>query len=493
MQYQELLDKLNAYSFVLSVVYFDTQTVAPKDGQIHRNKMLSVIEKEYITLLTSDETYQILLENEKSDDLVVKESCRLLLKSFRQVNKIPQNEYLAFNNLRRQSFSAWEKSRSMGDYASYEAIQLELFETHKKIVSYYNDKDTLYEMCLDRYEEGLNESQVVNFFNAIAEQITPLLNQIIDHQAPKPEFLSQNVSVEQQRRISSLIMNHLGYSLDFGYLGETAHPFSSTFSKGDTRITTHYYEDNFISSIFSIIHEVGHSMYNHQVDDIYEETPISHSMSMSLHESQSRMLENMIGRSKEFWIPLYPRLQALIPDVLGDVSLDTFILGINYVEKGQIRTEADEITYPLHVLVRTEFELEVMQEGAKLENLNQKYNQIFEKYFGYQPENDSVGILQDVHWSEAMIGYFPTYALGTAYGAQFMHAMRKDLDVDSLLVEGKLDVIFSWLQKNIHRHGGMIQTQDLIFKVTKERFNPQYYIDYLVDKYSNLHNLNIKS
>lgn len=487
MKYKDLMESLNAYAYVLSLAYFDSQTIAPKDGASYHNKMLSKIEKDYYDLLTSKETKDLLVSLENKGDDIQNESVRLLLKTFKDIENIPSDEYSAYNNLKRESFMQWEKARSTNNYKDYEDTLIEMFDTHKKMLKYRNIDKPLYEIALDDYEEGLTQEKVKEFFDVIEKRLVPFIDTVIANQPKRPEFLDAYVAIETQRKISTLIMDHLGYSADFGYLGETAHPFSSTLSKGDTRITTHYHPNSFTSNIFSIIHEVGHSMYNHNVDEKYEETPIMFSMSASMHESQSRLLENMIGRSKPFWTPLYPKLQNLIPEVLSDVSLDEFIQGINYVDKGQIRIEADEITYPLHILVRTEFEQALMDKTPK--DLNLLYNSIYKKYFGYNPESDAMGILQDVHWSEALIGYFPTYALGTAYGAQFMHAMYKDIDVDGLLESGDLESIFNWLKSNIHQYGGMIKTQDLIKQVTKEDFNPNYYVDYLINKYTELYDI----
>ena len=488
MNYTELIESLNAYAYVLSLAYFDSQTIAPKQGANYHNKMVSKIEKEYYDLLTSSTTKKLLESLENKGDAIQNENIRLLLKRFKEIENIPSDEYSAYNNLKRESFIQWEQARRNNNYKSYEATLTKMFDTHKKMLRYRKLDKPLYELALDDYEEGLTLDKVQDFFQVIQERLVPFIDVVLKNQAKRPDFLDAYVSVALQQDISKLIMDHLGYTSDFGYLAESAHPFSSTFSKHDTRITTHYHTNNFTSNIFSIIHEIGHSMYNHQVDTKYEETMMMHSMSASLHESQSRLLENMIGRSKAFWTPIYPKLQALIPDVLSDVSLDAFIQGINYVEKGQIRTEADELTYPLHILVRTEFEQALIDEIPQ--DLNLLYNAIFKKYFGYEPQSDTLGILQDVHWSEALIGYFPTYALGTAYGAQFMAAMYKDIDVDALLIAGDLKSIFDWLKEHIHQYGGMIKTQDLIKQLTQESFNPHYYVDYLIDKYSKL--LNIK-
>ena len=205
-----------------------------------------------------------------------------------------------------------------------------------------------------------------------------------------------------------------------------------------------------------------------------------------MHESQSRLLENMIGRSEAFWTPLYPQMQAIIPNVLGDVTLQDFIKAINYVERDFIRIEADEITYPLHIMVRYAVEKKLFSDNIETNNLNKIYASAMKDYLGLDVQNDSQGILQDVHWSDASFGYFPTYALGTAYAAQFMHQMKKDIDVDGLLKDGDLKTIFAWLKENIHQYSGQYETQDMIKRVSGETFNPKYYIDYIKTKYSQL-------
>lgn len=486
MTYNELLDKLNSLNLAITTMSYDALTIAPRSGAPFRNKALSILSGEYFNLLTDPKTYQILKDNENHVDPIIAESAKTQLRQLDKIKNIPADEYVAFDKLKYDSQQSWEDARENCDYSLFKNDLNNLIEGQRKMIGYRNSDLSIYESCLDDYEEGLRQQHVEGFFTTLENRLVPFIDKVIEAQGPKPEFLSAYVSEHEQDMISTLIKDHMGYDASFGYMGLAAHPFSSTFSINDSRITTHYYEDNFTSNIFSIIHEIGHSMYNHQVNIDFEGYPIADSMSMSLHESQSRLMENMVGRSKAFWTPLYPKLQAIIPHVLGDIDLDHFILGINYVEKGYIRVEADELTYPLHIMVRYNAEKEIFENNHSAEGLDTFFADQMTQFLGITPTNPSEGILQDVHWSDASFGYFPTYALGTAYAAQFMHKMREDIDVDSALIKGDMSSLFAWLKENIHQYGGMYNTQTIIEMVTNESFNPNYYIDYLIEKYSKL-------
>lgn len=485
MTFIELLDILNSYSLALTTMSFDAQTIAPKDGTKYRNKALAILSGEYFKLLTSEETLQILQDTiNTSDNPLHVANAKELLTEIRKVVDIPTKEYIEFEQLTNDSYSAWEKARETKDYDVFKPYLEDLITTFKKILSYRKEDKSVYDIALSDYEKGLNQKDVDYFFDSLKD-LVPFIDEVIKHQKPRADWTKMMVSEEKQKEIAEMLMDHLGYKDSFGYLTSTQHPFSSTFSIGDTRITTHYYLDNFISSIFSVIHEIGHSMYNHQVNPEFEGLPFANNMSYSMHESQSRFLENIIGRSKNFWIPIYPKLQAIIPDVLSNVELDEFIEQINYVEKGLIRTEADELTYPFHIMLRYEVEKALFNEENDA-NIKDLFNKGLKEIFNLEPNDDRDGILQDVHWSGASFGYFPTYALGSAYAAQFYETMRKEIDIDNHLVEGNMKPIFEWLKENIHQYSGSINTQDLIVKVTNEPFNPKYYVDYLTNKYKEL-------
>lgn len=486
MTYQELMTTLNSYKLAVTTMSFDSQTIAPKDGAAVRNQAIAFLAGEYFALLTSEKAIETLEKASLDTNDVVAESAKSMLKSLKKDMNTPKSEYVAFQQLTQDAQQSWEQAREAQDYSLFEGDLKAIIESSKNMIRYRNDGLALYESSLDDYEEGLRSSHVDSFFDSINTNLVPFIDDVIKAQGPRPAFLSAYVSTEDQKELAQVLMDHLGYTDNFGLLAYSAHPFSSTFSINDSRITSHIHEDDFTQNIFSIIHEIGHSMYNHQVNPEYEGHQLSDNMSYSMHESQSRLLENMIGRSKAFWTPLYPKFVDIIPEVLGDVSLDEFIKGINYVKKDFIRIEADELTYSLHIMVRYAVEKMIFTDNIALDNLNDVYAKAMETYLGLTIENDAQGILQDVHWSGGSFGYFPTYALGSAYAAQFMAQMEKDLNVEELLINGDLATIFAWLKENIHQYSGLIPTQEMIQKVTGEAFDPSYYVNYLISKYSGL-------
>lgn len=486
MKYLELLDEMNALGLALNTMGYDTQTIAPEQGAPYRNKAMAYLSGMYFKLLTSEAMADALEEAVQSEDDVIRRSAEILKEDLDKSKNIPADRYVAFSQLQNDAQLVWERAKEEADYSIFKETLASLIAFTKEMVNYRNDGKPTYESLLDDYEAGLTEEKVDAFFDTLAQRLVPFIDVILEHQPEKPAFMDAFVSIEKQEEITRLIADHLGYTNDFGYIAVAAHPFSSTFSINDSRITTHYHETNFTDSIFSTIHEIGHSMYGHQVDPAYEGTPLAGSMSYSMHESQSRFLENMVGRSKAFWTPLYPKLQSIIPDVLNDVTLDTFILGINFVERSDIRTQADEVTYPLHILVRYQIERDIFAGNYDIDTLNTRFKEAMTQYIGVTPESDARGILQDVHWSGASFGYFPTYALGTAYAAQFAIAMEKDLNLNELLEAGDFKTIFAWLKENIHRDSGYLDTQVKIEKVTGEPFNPNYYVDYIIEKYTTL-------
>lgn len=486
MTYQELMDQLNSLQLAITTMSFDANTIAPKLGAPYRNKAIAYLAGQYFSLLTSDEAIQTLEVASKDQDPITSQSAIEMLKDLKKDMNIPKDEYVAFQQLTQDAQQSWETAKAAKDFSIFENDLKKIIETKKQFVTYRNDGLEPYESYLDDYEEGLRSNHVDAFFNEVKTHIIPFIDKVLSAQKERPAFLSTFVSKEDQIKLSHVLMEHLGYSQDFGLLAFSEHPFSSTFSVNDSRITSNIHEYDLSQNIFSIIHEIGHSMYGHQVNPDYDGHYLANSMSYSMHESQSRLLENMIGRSKSFWTPLYPKFVAIIPDVLGSVSLDEFVAGINFVKKDFIRIEADELTYSLHIMVRYAIEKKIFDNTINMDALNIEYAKAMKEYLGLDIENDAQGILQDVHWSDGSFGYFPTYALGSAYAAQFYKAMDDAIGVDALLLKGDLASIFKWLKENIHQYSGSIPTQEMILKVSGESFNPSYYINYLIDKYSRL-------
>lgn len=489
-QYQAHRNKMNALKLAISTMSYDEYTIAPKDGGDYRHQAMALLETQAF-MLAKDPNYieWVNLIHQQTNDPDLKRETEIILKRFNKTKNISEEFMLDYSQLLMKSNTIWEQAKAHNDYALFEPILLKLIEMTKKMVATIEPKvDSVYEELLDKYEEGLSINVLNQFFNTLTERLVPFIQKVKEANLKKPAFLSRPLSIEKQKQITEMMRDYLGFDKSFTVIAETEHPFSSTLSINDTRITTHYHETMFASNIFSIIHEIGHSFYNHQVDARFEGWEIADAMSMGMHESQSRFLENNIGRSKAFWTPIYPKLKALAHEVLYDVDLDDFIKGINHPELSLIRIEADELTYALHVMVRYHLEQKMFVEN-QTDNLNQLWNEAYEQVLGIRPSNDTEGILQDVHWSGGSFGYFPTYALGSAFAAQFYEAMNKDIDVNAELEKGNFAAIKAWLKEHIHQYGGLYNSKEMMLKVTGKEFDANIFCDYLINKYTKLFNL----
>ena len=284
-------------------------------------------------------------------------------------------------------------------------------------------------------------------------------------------------------------MDVLGLDRRYCGIAETEHPFTTNFNNKDVRITTHYHEDNVASSMYSVIHEGGHALYELGCDDCYNYTFLAGGVSTAIHESQSRFFENIIGRSEAFINSIYPKLQELFPEQLKDVSAETFYRAVNKVQPSLIRTEADELTYCLHIMVRYELEKQLISGELNVCNVPAQWNKLYKEYLGVDVPDDTRGCLQDTHWAGGMIGYFPSYALGSAYGPQMLSVMEKQRGaIAGEVARGDLSGVRSWLKENIHRYAGFYRPAEL-FKRACGEFSAQYYTNYLVEKYTKLYGL----
>jgi carboxypeptidase Taq len=480
-----------AFTLALRTMYFDMSTIAPKKGAAYRSVLLSILSGEAFTHATSTKAIR-LLENvsAQSEDVFVQQQAKAVLKDLERIRYIPKKQYVAFNKLCNDSETVWEEAREKKDFALFSPYLNRLIEGTKANVKTRRRMENDYDVLLGDYEPNMTQVEYDRFFNVVKDQLVPFLHRLLTEGVkPDTSFLYKEYPVEKQKQFMESMLEALFVDPKSSYLATSAHPFSSSLSKFDNRITIRYLKDNIASSIFSLVHEIGHATYNHQVDQKYEGTVFFDNMSMGMHESQSRMMENMLGRNKAFWINLYPKLVGLFPENLKEVSLDSWVDAINAVEPGYIRTEADELTYPLHVLLRYEIERGIFEGHITVKNIESVWNAKVKDFLGLDVHDSAEGVLQDIHWSSAMFGYFPTYALGSAYSAQWMHAMRKDLDVEHLLATNRMDVIKQWLEEKIHRHGGSRNADELLKEVTGESFNPRYYVDYLIGKYAKLYKI----
>ena len=320
-------------------------------------------------------------------------------------------------------------------------------------------------------------------------KIDSFIHKVTEAKPVNTSFLHKNYPVDKQKEYMNYLLQYLHFDSSWGYQNETEHPFTSWTCENDCRTTTKYIPDDVSSAILSTVHEVGHAYYEHNIDPKYDGMILSEGVSSGMHESQSRLLENYLGRSFAFWKANYPKLQETFPEQLGNVSCEEYVRAINASVPSLIRTEADELTYPLHIAIRYEIEKGLFNGTISTEGLDKTWDDMYEKYLGVRADKASAGILQDVHWSSGDFGYFPTYALGSAWAAQFVEKMKEDIPVDELLENNRFEEIENWLKKNIHRYGCRYDADEVMLKATGKPFDVNIYLDYLCDKYTELYNL----
>lgn len=490
------LERNQAYQAALALFSWDTDTLAPPAASEYTAKSVGILSEEAYHSLICDEVETILkkLSNEKEQkELSVAEQAvvRLLQKEYKKLSCIPAKEYREFSELCASAQAVYCRAKQNARFEDFAPTLEKLIDFTRRFASYRaGKKEHLYDLLLDEYEEGFTIEVLDDFFAKLKKAIVPLIKQVVaKNDTIQKDYNTRTYPTEVQEGFCRFLSGYLGFDFNRGVIAESEHPFTTSLHNHDVRITNHYYDDNLESGIFSAIHETGHALYEMGVDDALTGTPAGSGISMGMHESQSRFYENIIGRSKNFWEPLFPKLQQTYPAELSDVSLDDFIAGINKAIPGPIRIEADELTYPLHILIRYELEKEIFSGNCTVSELPKRWNQKYEDYLGITPQDDAEGILQDIHWAMANFGYFPSYAVGSAIAAQIYHHMAQQIPVHEYLTAGNPVPIREYLRDHIHKYGAVYPTNELLKKVTGEAFNPDYYIQYLTDKYTKLYHL----
>jgi carboxypeptidase Taq len=359
----------------------------------------------------------------------------------------------------------------------------------REVSSCLGFEDHPYDPLLDEFEPWLKTAEVGEVFAGLREGLKRLLDRIKGSgKTVDTEYLSRTYEIEKQKSFGLRVLEALGFDFKRGRLDESAHPFTTTLGSDDVRITTRY-DDRFLpSAIFGTIHECGHGLYELGFDPSVRGTLLAEGASLGLHESQSRMMENMIGRSLPFWTHFYPPLKRLFPDSLADVDLRRFYEGVNRVTPSFIRVEADEVTYNLHILLRFELEKQLVSGELAVDDLPAAWNAKMEELLGLKPPDDAKGVLQDIHWSGGTFGYFPTYSLGNLYAAQFFSTLKGDVpDWCKQVERGRFQTILAWLKENIHKHARVYPARELCTRVTGEPLNPRYLLEYLEEKFGDIY------
>lgn len=481
------LERRMALEASLQLFGWDEETLAP-EGAGERTALVVGVLSDELRKITVDPDLKALLEQlTDAEDISDAEKAvvRELKRNQRDMECIPAEEYRAYSELQATASSLWAKARESQSFADFAPILEKVISYSRRFAGYKaKEGQALYDVLLEDYEHGFPMAVLDPFFSQLKEVIQPLVRKAVQRAPQIPDdFLYQNYPVEKQKEFNRFLLDYLGFDWQRGVLAESAHPFTTNLHKDDVRITTHYYPHLLTSAIFSTIHECGHALYEFGIRDDISQTPVGGGASSAMHESQSRFYENILGRSPAFWRPIYGKLQEMFPEQLQDISLETYAAAINKAIPSPVRTESDELTYCLHIIIRYELEKQLIDGSLAVKDLPQAWNDLYEEYLGIRPANDAEGVLQDIHWAQGSFGYFPSYALGNAYGAQIYHQLEKELDVDALLSAGKLSVITDWLHEHIHQYGATYEARELLRRATGEDFNPQYYFEYLQKKF----------
>lgn len=493
VEFKEYIKTMEITKQAIDLIYWDKLVCMPKKAVEGRAEVIGLLSEQLFNQQTSKEMREFLeLFKENSDGLsqVDKAMIKRLDKEYNETKKIPVERYKEFVILTSKSEAAWEEAKDKNDFNIFKPYLSKVVNFQKEFVGYWGYKDHKYNTLLDKYEEGITVEVLDKVFGDLRDALVEVLNRIKNSKITiNSDLLSSSYDKEKQKELSLYTLKLIGFDMEAGRLDESTHPFTTNFTNKDVRLTTHYYEQDLLSALFSTIHEGGHGIYEQNISDDLQNTWLSTGASMGIHESQSRFYENIIGRSEEFLRYLYPKFKELFKN-FDKIDFNEFYKVVNKVEPSLIRTEADELTYSLHVIIRYEIEKALFNDEITVEELPEVWKKKYKEYLGVEPDTDSLGVLQDMHWSDGSFGYFPSYALGNLYGAQIFNTMKKDIpDVYELIAKGDIISITKWLKDNVHKYGSLYSPKELILKVTGEELNSQYFIDYLEEKYSKLYSI----
>lgn len=494
-QLLELVAELTDLSHIGSVLGWDQQVNLPPGGVEERGLQSAALGRIMHEKFVTDEVGQLIadLEDEVGDLYAETDEARAVKvskKAYEKQAKVPLPLLMEFIKATTMAHEAWVKAKAQADFSIFEPHLVKIVDLRKQYAELYKPYDHIYDPLLDDFEPGMKTAEVKEIFEKLRPQQVQLLQEIAEKEPPDNSFIKQHYKEEYQEIFGRYVITRFGYDWNRGRLDVAPHPFTTEFGFGDVRITTRYLKEDPGSAIFSTMHEAGHAMYGQGLAEKYKRHPLSGAASLAIHESQSRLWENIIGRSREFWLFFYPSLQMLFPEYLTGVSVEDFYRGINKVEPSFIRVEADEATYNLHIMLRLEIELGLMEGTIEVADLPEIWNSKMKDYLGITPPNDTKGVLQDVHWSGGMIGYFSTYALGNLASVQLWDKLLEEYpNVSDEIAQGKFETILGWMREHVHQFGSKYEPQEIMLKATGSKITPEPYIAYLRKKYSEIYDL----
>ncbi len=480
----------------LNLLGWDEQTYMPRGGAEFRAQQSGLLAGLIHERRTAPVVGEWLAELESADlgdpDGPVAVNVREIAWEYHRAIRLPRDLVEEISRTTSQAQHAWVEARQKSDFALFRPWLEKVVRLKREEAQALGpESGNLYDALLESYEPGARSAEIAALFAPLREELVRLARAIADSGREAPtHVLKRRFPISNQERFAWMALEAIGFDLERGRLDVSPHPFCSGIGPGDCRLTTRYREDYFPSAFFGVLHEGGHGLYEQGLDPAYFGTPMGDAVSLGIHESQSRLWENMVGRSLAFWKRFFPLAQEMFPEALKDVSVEQFHWAVNDVRPSLIRVEADEVTYNLHIMVRFELEPALLTGDLPVDEVPGAWNARYREYLGVEPSNDAEGCLQDIHWSAGLIGYFPTYTLGNVFAAQFLEAARAELgDLDAMFAAGEFRPLLDWLRRNIHRRGRQYRSNRLVEVVTGKPPDPSALIRYLNDKYTALYGL----
>ncbi len=494
-QLKGILGEVSDLNHATSVLGWDQQTYMPPMGAEARGQQLATLGKISHEKFT-DEKVGHLIANLKeefdgagpdSDDAAL---LRVVERDYEKAVKVPASFVAEQSQVTSAAFEAWVEAKGKSDFSIFQPHLEKIVDLTRKYISFFPPADHPYDTLLDDYEPGMKTADVKKIFGDLRPKQVELIRRIKEAKQVKDSFLHKKYDEKKLWDFSEEVAKKYGYDFSRGRQDKVAHPFETAFSANDVRITTRFEPQNPMAMLFSTLHETGHALYEQGISLSYERTPLAHGGSLALHESQSRMWENLVGRSKSFWKYFLPRLKKIFPTQLKDVDLKSFYNAVNKVEPTFIRVNADEATYNLHIMLRLEIEIALVEGKVNIKDLPELWNTKMKDYLGITPPNDAQGVLQDVHWSYGAIGYFSTYALGNLVSAQLWEKINGDIpDLSEQISKGNFEALLSWLRTKVHIYGKKYEPQDLVQRITGSKIDATPYVNYLTNKYTDIYGL----
>ena len=486
--YDDLRNRLAEISDLAGIgqlLFWDQQTKMPVAAAGSRSEHTGTLGRVSHQLFVSDEIGSLLDELRGYEESVPHDSdeaslIRVARHDWEKARQVPPNLTAEMRRSSSLALRAWAEARPKSDYEALKPHLERNLDLRRQYVDCFEPADEPYDILLDDYERGMKTAEVRAVFDRLKEGLIELLHAV---EPADTSPLERVFPTEGQERFGMHVLDRFGFDPASWRVDTTAHPFMSSPGHGDIRLTTHYWEPG-IHSLFATMHEFGHGIYEYGIDSALARTPLGTGASMGLHESQSRMWENLVGRSRPFWSHFYPELQQTFPGVLDDVDEETFFRGVNAVKPSLIRVDADEVTYSLHIILRFELEQELLAGTLPLDDLPEAWNERMKEYIGIDVPNDADGVLQDMHWASGHLGYFPTYALGNVISVQIWNAALEAIpEIPQQVGEGEFAPLREWLTENLYRHGRKFTPAEMLERITGSRIDPEPYLAYLRDKH----------